>query len=362
MKSAVLARASGAARVVGFSIGTCARRRRGRSTRTTRRRSGRRRPARHRRRTCTCCDASASHDDARSRFRSPTSPSARAATASARDRRPGPFALINPGAAWPNKRWPPERFGEVAAFLREVRGLPSVVLWGPARRRSRARSSPPRAAPRASRRRPSVADLVALVARGRARWCRATPGRCTSPPPSARRSWRSSARPIPQRNGPWAADDVAVSRYDGVRLSLRAPVPSRPTWCLARHRGRGGHARRSSSACGGRAACAEMLRVARALARARSGFVFGAVALWLARADVADRCAIGAAVALLGEALRSGPPATSRRAARSRPPVRTASRGTRCISARRSSASASRSRRTAWSWPSLVAGVSRRSR
>src|SRR5262249_4550950 len=27
-----------------------------------------------------------------------------------------PFALINPGAAWPNKRWPPERFGALASF------------------------------------------------------------------------------------------------------------------------------------------------------------------------------------------------------------------------------------------------------
>ena len=44
---------------------------------------------------------------------------------------PGAFALLNPGAAWPNKRWPPSRFGEVAAFLRDVRGLPSIVLWGP---------------------------------------------------------------------------------------------------------------------------------------------------------------------------------------------------------------------------------------
>ena len=42
-----------------------------------------------------------------------------------------PFALMNPGAAWPNKRWPAERFGEVAGFLREVRGLAPVVLWGP---------------------------------------------------------------------------------------------------------------------------------------------------------------------------------------------------------------------------------------
>ncbi|HET9269882.1 MAG TPA: glycosyltransferase family 9 protein [Vicinamibacterales bacterium] len=42
-----------------------------------------------------------------------------------------PFALINPGAAWPNKRWPPERYGGVAAAIRERFGWPSLVLWGP---------------------------------------------------------------------------------------------------------------------------------------------------------------------------------------------------------------------------------------
>src|SRR5262249_28457899 len=43
----------------------------------------------------------------------------------------GTFALLNPGAAWPNKRWPAERFGELAIFLRDVREMTSVVLWGP---------------------------------------------------------------------------------------------------------------------------------------------------------------------------------------------------------------------------------------
>lgn len=42
-----------------------------------------------------------------------------------------PFALINPGAAWPNKRWPPQRFGAVAAAVRARFGWPSLVLWGP---------------------------------------------------------------------------------------------------------------------------------------------------------------------------------------------------------------------------------------
>src|SRR5436853_7263993 len=43
----------------------------------------------------------------------------------------GRYAVLNPGAAWPNKRWPPSRFGAVAVALRDRHGLASVVTWGP---------------------------------------------------------------------------------------------------------------------------------------------------------------------------------------------------------------------------------------
>jgi heptosyltransferase-1 len=43
----------------------------------------------------------------------------------------GPYAVLNPGAAWPNKRWPPERLASIAAELKVRHGLMSVVLWGP---------------------------------------------------------------------------------------------------------------------------------------------------------------------------------------------------------------------------------------
>ncbi len=43
----------------------------------------------------------------------------------------GDFALLNPGAAWPNKRWPPESFAAVAQWLHATHGWTPVVLWGP---------------------------------------------------------------------------------------------------------------------------------------------------------------------------------------------------------------------------------------
>jgi heptosyltransferase-1 len=54
-----------------------------------------------------------------------------AAAQSARRQVDGRYALLNPGAAWPNKRWPPERLASIAAALQSRHGLRSVVLWGP---------------------------------------------------------------------------------------------------------------------------------------------------------------------------------------------------------------------------------------
>lgn len=43
----------------------------------------------------------------------------------------GRFALLNPSSAWASKCWPAERFGAVASWLRRAHRLPSAVLWGP---------------------------------------------------------------------------------------------------------------------------------------------------------------------------------------------------------------------------------------
>ena len=121
------------------------------------------------------------------------------------------FAVINPGAAWPNKRWPPARFGALAALLGERLNLASVVTWGPgehaqaedvlATSRGHAVLAPPSA----------LHDLLAL-----ARRASLVVSGDTGPLHLA----ASVGAPIvalfgptrPERNGPWDAADGAVSR------------------------------------------------------------------------------------------------------------------------------------------------------
>lgn len=121
------------------------------------------------------------------------------------------FALLNPGAAWPNKRWPPERFGAVARHLRERHGLPAFVLWGAgeAELADAVVSASSGAAVRAPS--TSLADLLALSRRARLML-----SGDTGPLHLA----AAMGTPIvglygptwPERNGPWAPDDVVVSR------------------------------------------------------------------------------------------------------------------------------------------------------
>jgi lipopolysaccharide heptosyltransferase I len=48
-----------------------------------------------------------------------------------RDRTSGRYALVNPGAAWPNKRWPPARLAAIARLLHERHAVAPVIIWGP---------------------------------------------------------------------------------------------------------------------------------------------------------------------------------------------------------------------------------------
>jgi heptosyltransferase-1 len=40
------------------------------------------------------------------------------------------YAILNPGAGWPSKVWPTERYGSLARHLHEAHGVPSVAVWG----------------------------------------------------------------------------------------------------------------------------------------------------------------------------------------------------------------------------------------
>jgi lipopolysaccharide heptosyltransferase I len=140
------------------------------------------------------------------------------------------YALVNPGAAWPNKRWPSARFGELARELWSRHRLTSVVSWGPgedALAREVVDAAPGAAvlAPRTT-----IADLVALI-----RSAAVMISGDTGPTHIA----AALGTPLvgiygptrPARNGPWSADDLTVSR-SAVCQCHHLRRCRAPHWCL----------------------------------------------------------------------------------------------------------------------------------
>lgn len=123
----------------------------------------------------------------------------------------GGYALLNPGAAWPNKRWPPDRFGAVAASLRDRYAMRTQVLWGPGEETLAAAVAA--AADGAADVAPptTIPDLVALASRARLMLSGDTgplhvAGAVGTPLVALfGPTW-------PDRNGPWSAADVTLSR------------------------------------------------------------------------------------------------------------------------------------------------------
>ena len=141
------------------------------------------------------------------------------------------FALINPGAAWPNKRWPPDRFGAAAAAMHARHGLRSAVLWGPGEE-SLARDVAGRSGGAATAAPPtSVADLVELARAA----CLMIAGD-TGPLHIA----AAVGTPViglfgptdPRRNGPWDPADIALSQFDACVCHYQRRC-RRTTACLA---------------------------------------------------------------------------------------------------------------------------------
>jgi lipopolysaccharide heptosyltransferase I len=142
-----------------------------------------------------------------------------------------PFALINPGAAWPNKRWPADRYGEVAAFLREVRGLSSVVLWGPGEQ-SLAQSVVEASAGAAHMAPPTgLGDLLAL-SRAATLMISGDTGPLHIAAAAGTPTVAIFGPTDPGRNGPWSPDDIALSRFGvcGCHYDRRC---HESLWCLA---------------------------------------------------------------------------------------------------------------------------------
>lgn len=142
------------------------------------------------------------------------------------------FVLLNPGAAWPNKRWPPDRFGEVARRLRETRGWPSVVLWGPGE--SDLADAVVAASQGAAVRAPETTFNDVLAVAGAARLIVSGD---TGPLHLA----AAAGCPVvavfgpttPARNGPWDDRDVSISQYSSCACHYQRQCRQPNRWCLA---------------------------------------------------------------------------------------------------------------------------------
>lgn len=129
----------------------------------------------------------------------------------ARQQTGGRYALLNPGAAWPNKRWPPSRLAAIAIALRARHGLMSVVLWGPGEELLAADVVAGADGAAVVSPKTSIADLVAL-----ARRAALMVSGDTGPTHIA----AALGTPIvgiygptrPARNGPMSPRDITVSR------------------------------------------------------------------------------------------------------------------------------------------------------
>ncbi|HEX6164173.1 MAG TPA: lipopolysaccharide heptosyltransferase I [Vicinamibacterales bacterium] len=143
----------------------------------------------------------------------PLTPHASADTTAAIETAGGPmgYIVLNPGAAWPNKRWPAERFGVLAAMLQDRAGLRSLVTWGPSERDLanavvNASDGAASLAPATS-----VSDLAVLM-----REAALVVSGDTGPLHIA----AAMGTPLvglygptwPERNGPWDPKDVVISR------------------------------------------------------------------------------------------------------------------------------------------------------
>jgi lipopolysaccharide heptosyltransferase I len=146
-----------------------------------------------------------------------------------------PFAVLNPGAAWPNKRWPADRFGALARRIHARHGWPSIVAWGPGEETlaaavvAAAHAGGP-AAIAAAAPPTSLGELIALVA---------SAGLVVSGDTGPLHLAAAMGTPIvglygptdPARNGPWSPADVTLSRNRACACQHQRRCHA-AVWCL----------------------------------------------------------------------------------------------------------------------------------
>jgi lipopolysaccharide heptosyltransferase I len=124
---------------------------------------------------------------------------------------PDGYAVINPGAAWPNKRWPAERFGALAVQIRERIGVRSLVLWGPGEEdiASLVVGASRGAADLAPR--TNIIDLFAIARRAKL-FVSADTGPLHIAAAVGTPVVALFGPTFAERNGPWAQSDITISR------------------------------------------------------------------------------------------------------------------------------------------------------
>ena len=154
-----------------------------------------------------------------------------------------PFVLLNPNAAWANKCWPAKSFGAVAAYIRDQYGLRTVVVWNSVSKEDEKRmnlviassegaavSAPPT----------TLVELVSLIKMG-VLFISGDTG-----PLHIAGALETPVVGIygpsnPNRNGPWSSRDEVVSASDNCQCLKRYPNKGavgvvrrcdNPTWCL----------------------------------------------------------------------------------------------------------------------------------
>jgi heptosyltransferase-1 len=147
-----------------------------------------------------------------------------------RERAGGRYILANPGAAWPNKRWPAERYGALARTMAARQGLRTIVSWGPGEEALAQAVVHEAGGAALLSPKTSIADLVALI-HGAALMVSGD----TGPTHIA----AALGTPIvgiygptrPSRNGPWAPGDITLSR-DALCRCHHLRQCTQPRMCL----------------------------------------------------------------------------------------------------------------------------------